>query len=543
MVKTAVINGTIVDGTGQAAYEGDILIQGDRILGIEKRGGSEDLAGQADLTIDAGGRIVSPGFIDSHSHSDLNILLEPLLELKIRQGITTEVLGQDGVAMAPLPSEHIEDWRKNIGGLDGDSDEIDWNYQTVEGYLDLIRQSGTASNSAYLVPHGNVRLSVLGFSEKKAGPEETQAMCDEVRKAMEAGCVGLSSGLIYIPCAYGNTEELIEMCKVVAEYDGLFVVHQRSEANQILPSMDEIITIGRESGVRIHFSHFKICGKNNWPKVDQILEKLDQAREEGISVTFDMYPYTAGSTMLSALLPPWAHVGGTGEMLNRLQTPDIREKIGQAILEKECTWDNFVEFAGFEGIFITSVVTEKNQFTIGKSLAEIGAIEKKDPMDVLFDLLVEEENRVGMIDYYGCEDHLEMFCRREEMTVCTDGLLGGKVHPRAYGAFPRIIARYVQDKEILTLEEAIHAMTGKPARNFRLTDRGELREGAFADLVIFDRETFRDLGDFVEPDQFPAGLGLVMVNGKVAFKEDSFGELHHSHQGETGQGRVLSPKK
>jgi N-acyl-D-amino-acid deacylase len=531
MKKTAVINGLIVDGTGKPSYKGSLLIEGDRISAIGKEGEGPDLSKNADRIIDAKGQVVSPGFIDSHSHSDLAILLQPLLELKIRQGITTEVLGQDGVAMAPLPKKYIDDWRKNIGGLDGDSDDIDWNYQTVEEYLNLIRKSDSLSNSAYLVPHGNVRLSVMGFSEKKAKPHEINAMCDEVRKAMEAGCVGLSSGLIYIPCAYGDTEELIEMCKVVAEYDGVFVVHQRSEANQIMFSMDEIINIGRESGVRIHFSHFKICGKNNWHKVDQILGKLDSAKIEGIPVTFDMYPYTAGSTMLSALLPPWAHVGGASEMLERLQTPSEREKIREAIWEKNCLWDNFVEFAGFDGIFITSVVTEKNQFAIGKSLSEIGEIKNSDPMDVLFDLLVDEENRVGMIDYYGCEEHLEMFCQREEMSVCTDGLLGGKVHPRAYGAFPRVISEFVQSRKILTLEEAVKRMTGNPARNFHLVDRGVLREGAFADMVIFDRENFKDRGDYVDPAQFPTGLSLVMINGEVAYEDGDYSAL--------GQGRVL----
>lgn len=528
MKKTAVINGIIVDGKGGPSFNGDILIQGERIIDVKREGEGHGFCDQADQIIDAHGQVVAPGFIDSHSHSDLEILLDPLLKPKLRQGITTEVLGQDGVAMAPLPGQYIDDWRKNIGGLDGDSDELDWTYETVDGYLNRIRNSGSASNSTYLVPHGNVRLSVLGFSEEKGTDADIKAMCAEVRKGMEAGCVGLSSGLIYIPCAYGSTEELIEMCKVVAEYDGLFVVHQRSEANQILPSMDEIITIGRESGVRIHFSHFKICGKNNWDKIDHVLGKIDQAKAEGIPVTFDMYPYTAGSTMLSALLPPWAHVGGTARMLERLQNETERQKIRDVILEKNSTWDNFVEFAGFDGIFITSVVTRDNQFAIGKSLSEIAEIRKVDPVDGLFDLLVAEENRVGMIDYYGKDEHLEIFCQREEMSVCTDGLLGGKVHPRAYGAFPRVIAQFVNKKKVLTLEEAVKRMTSNPARNYRLVDRGVLRKNAYADLVIFDPDNFKDVGDFVEPDQFPTGLELVMVNGEVAYDGDSY---HPNEQG------------
>lgn len=531
MKKTAIINGLIVDGTGACSFKGDILVENDRIINICTDSSLEDFTKDAYEIIDANGHIVAPGFIDSHSHSDLELLLKPMLTPKIRQGVTTEVLGQDGVAMAPLPIEYIEDWRKNIGGLDGDTEEIDWKFETVENYLELIRKSGNSSNFTYLVPHGNVRLSVLGFSEKKADSNDIKAMCSEVRLAMEAGCVGLSSGLIYIPCAYGETEELIEMCKVVAEYDGLFVVHQRSEANQILESMDEIIRIGRESGVRIHFSHFKICGKNNWNKLDEILGKLDSAKAEGISVTFDMYPYTAGSTMLSALLPPWAHVGGTGKMLERLVTPTVREKIKESVLETNCLWDNFVEFAGFDGIYITSVVTEKNQFVIGKSLSEISQIRGVEPVDVLFDLLVDEENRVGMIDYYGYEKHLDIFSKRDEMTVCTDGLLGGKVHPRAYGAFPRVISEFVQKRKILTIEEAIERMTSKPAKNFNLVDRGRLEKGSFADIVIFDLENFKDIGDFVNPDQYATGLKMVMVNGEVAYNNNEYNAV--------GQGRVL----
>ena len=530
-MQTAIINGKIVDGKGNPSFSGDIIIEGDRIVQIIREEEREKKNIAAEKIIDARGMVVAPGFIDSHSHSDLQILLNPLLEPKVRQGITTEILGQDGVAMAPLPQAYIGDWRKNIGGLDGDSDDFDWTYESVSAYLDRLRNSAATSNSAYLVPHGNIRLAVMGFSEEEAGPSQIEAMCGEVRKAMEAGCVGLSSGLIYIPCAYGTTEELIAMCKVVAEYDGIFVVHQRSEANTILPSMDEIITIGRESGVRIHFSHIKICGRNNWDKIDRVLEKIDRAGEEGIKVSFDMYPYTAGSTMLSALLPPWVHGGGTAKMLERLKSEGEREKIRAAVSEKNASWDNFIEFAGYDGIFITSVTTEENQYTVGKNLTEIGEIRKTSPLNVVFDLLIEEENHVGMIDYYGYEKHLELFCRRDEMSVCTDGLMGGKAHPRAYGAFPRVISQFVRKKGILTLEEAVKRMTYNPARNFRLAGRGCLEEKAYADIVIFDPDDFQDIGDYVNSHRFPSGLSHVMVNGKTLYDgQDYYPE---------GQGRVL----
>lgn len=522
MNRVVITNVRIADGSGAPLYEGEVLVENEHIAAVAVGRLPESKRKEDTVVIDGGGKILAPGFIDAHSHSDLAILLDPVLGPKIRQGITTEILGQDGISMAPLPKEYISDWRKNIGGLDGDSDDFDWNYETVKGYIDRIDRAKTTSNAAYLVPHGNVRLAAMGFSDSDPTSDELTKMCEITEEAMKDGCVGLSSGLIYIPCVYGKTEELIELCKVVARYDGLFVVHQRSEANQILESMDEIIRIGRESGVRIHFSHFKICGKNNADKFESVLARLENARKEGITVSFDFYPYVAGSTMLSAIVPPWAHVGGTDEMLKRLEESQTRERIKKEMAESDSSWDNFVEFASTAGIYITSVVSEKNKYLVGKSLDEIGVIQHKDPLDAACDLLVEEENQVGMIDFYGLEEHLDAFVQRPEMSVCTDGLLGGKVHPRAYGAFPRIISEYVKKKKLLSIEEAVYRMSGFPASLLKIERRGEVKEGNFADLVIFDPETFGDRGTYTDPKQFPDGLSLVMVNGSVVFDGKAF---------------------
>ncbi|MCO8694080.1 D-aminoacylase [Clostridioides difficile] len=519
-MRTLIKHGLIVDGNKTPAYEGDILIENEKILKI-----SQDLNEEADKVIDAKGRVICPGFIDTHSHSDLVILVNPYNEVKIRQGITTEVLGQDGISMAPLPQEHISSWRKNLAGLDGESDEIDWKYETTENYLKMMDYNGVGLNETYLVPHGNVRMEAMGLEDRPATKEEIQKICEITERELKAGAIGLSTGLIYIPCAYSLTEEIIEMCKVVAKYDGVFVVHQRSEADTILTSMEEIIEIGKQSGVKVHFSHFKVCGKANWKYIPQVIELLEKAEKEGIRVSFDQYPYAAGSTMLGVVLPPWAHSGGTDKLIERLSDENERAKMKKDIANGIEGWDNFIEFAGIDQIFVTSVKTEKNKDTIGKSLLEIGKMRGKDPLDATFDLLKEEENAVGMVDFYGLEEHIIGFMKRDEQNVCTDGLLAGKPHPRAYGSFPKILGRYVRELNVLTIEEAVYKMTKKAATSFSIKDRGELKEGYFADIVIFDKDTVSGCDDFINSMQYPTGIDYVIINGNCVVEEGKYNKI------------------
>ncbi|HEK4685372.1 TPA: D-aminoacylase [Clostridioides difficile] len=519
-MRTLIKHGLIVDGNKTPAYEGDILIENEKILKI-----SQDLNEEADKVIDAKGRVICPGFIDTHSHSDLVILVNPYNEVKIRQGITTEVLGQDGISMAPLPQEHISSWRKNLAGLDGESDEIDWKYETTENYLKMMDYNGVGLNETYLVPHGNVRMEAMGLEDRPATKEEIQKMCEITERELKAGAIGLSTGLIYIPCAYSLTEEIIEMCKVVAKYDGVFVVHQRSEADTILTSMEEIIEIGKQSGVKVHFSHFKVCGKANWKYIPQVIELLEKAEKEGTRVSFDQYPYAAGSTMLGVVLPPWAHSGGTDKLIERLSDENERAKMKKDIANGIEGWDNFIEFAGIDQIFVTSVKTEKNKDTIGKSLLEIGKMRGKDPLDATFDLLKEEENAVGMVDFYGLEEHIIGFMKRDEQNVCTDGLLAGKPHPRAYGSFPKILGRYVRELNVLTIEEAVYKMTKKAATSFSIKDRGELKEGYFADIVIFDKDTVSGCDDFINSMQYPTGIDYVIINGNCVVEEGKYNKI------------------
>lgn len=504
-------NGFIIDGTGKKGFNGDIAIKNEKISAIAAHLDDDGY----DKIIDVQGRVVAPGFIDTHSHSDLELFIEPYLSPKVFQGITTEILGQDGISMAPLPEKYISPWRKNLAGLDGDSDDIDWHYKTTEGYLKNIEKSGVSINEGYLVPHGNVRMEAIGLDNVTPNDEELKKMCDILRREMQAGAFGLSTGLIYMPCAYSNTKEIVELCKVVAEFDGVFVIHQRSEADTIIDSMKEVIEIGRQSGVKVHFSHFKVCGRKNWHLLDKVIELLEQAKAEGIHVSFDQYPYVAGSTMLGVILPPWAHDGGTDKLIKRLEDPKLRLRMINDIKNGIPGWDNFIDFAGLDQIFVTSVKTKANEDLVGKSLVEIGKMRGKDPYQATFDLLHDEENAVGMVDFYGKEEHIIRLMKRPEQNVCTDGLLGGKPHPRVYGAFPRVLGKYVREEKQFTIEEAIHKMSGRPAQVFRIKNRGTLSVGNYADIVVFDQNIIADKGTFVNPAQYAVGMEYIMVNGEL----------------------------
>ncbi|MEZ2756795.1 amidohydrolase family protein [Providencia vermicola] len=511
-MKTLFKNATIIDGTGESQYHGDLLVNEGKIIQI-----GDICANTQDQVIDASGKIICPGFIDTHTHSDLSVLLNPAVSAKIRQGITTELLGQDGVALAPLPEQYISAWRKNIAGLDGDSDEIDWHFKNTEGYLNMLESRGSATNLAYLVPHGNIRMEAMGLDGKASTQEDVAKMCQILERELQAGAYGLSTGLIYMPCAFGDTAEITELCKVTAKYNGIFVVHQRSEADDIIQSTQELIDIAHASGVWLHISHMKVCGKKNWPLIDEMLSMLEKAQQEGIRISFDQYPYVAGSTMLGVILPPWVHAGGTEKLLERLKSSELRQRMIDDIEKGIPGWDNFIDFAGLDQIFITSVKQQKNQDAVGLNLVQLGELRGKDPYNATFDLLYEEDNAVGMVDFYGTEEHVIKFLCRPEQNVCTDGLMGaGKPHPRVFGAFPRVLGKYVREEACLTWEAAIRKMTGKPAEVLGLTDRGLLKEGYQADIVMLDPQSITDKGTFVEPNQYPDGIELVMVNGRIA---------------------------
>lgn len=510
-METLIKNGMVIDGTGRPAFRADVLIRDERIAEIGALSPHRDTR-----VVDASGLVVSPGFIDTHSHSDLQVLVKPELLPKVMQGITTEVLGQDGVSMAPLPGPWIDSWRKNLAGFDGDSDEIDWNYRDTDGYLKAIERKGPGINVCYLVPHGNIRLEAMGMDNRAPSKDELADMKKITAREIEHGAFGISTGLIYVPCAFSKTEELVEICRTAAKRGGIFVVHQRSEADTILESMREVLEIGRKSGIHVHFSHFKICGEKNWDKSARMLELLDAAEQEGIRVSFDMYPYIAGSTTLSVLLPPWVFDGGTEAALKRLENPSLRRKMAEDIRNGIPGWDNFVDFAGFDGISITSVSSPKNRDAVGLTLSELARRRGKDPFEALFDILYEDRLADSMVDVYGVEENVRRFLKRPECSICTDGLLGGKPHPRVYGAFPRVLGKYVREEHVLSLEEAVHKMTRKSASVLHLKGRGEIQEGNYADLCVFDPAAVADRGTFTDPMQYPNGIRFVFVNGVPA---------------------------
>jgi N-acyl-D-amino-acid deacylase len=506
--------GRVLDGAGNPWFLADVGIHGDRIEAVGSLNGAD-----AARIIDAAGLMVAPGFIDTHTHSDLMVFVDPRLEPKVRQGITTDLLCQDGVSAAPTRRRDAPSWRKYLAGLDGDP-AMDWPWERFDEYLQAIDQVKPGINMAALVPQGNIRQWVLGLENRAPTARELDQMKGLIGECMEAGAFGMSIGLIYLPCVFADRSELVAQFKVVAKHRGIMVIHMRNEADYWLEAIDETIEIAERAEVGLLISHFKAVGQQNWAKMDAALEKLERARDRGIDVAFDQYPYTAGSTILSAILPPWAVEGGTPAMMRRLQTRADRERMQREFstgLPPEAGgWDNIVRCAGWDGIFITSVAGDGNRWCEGKSLVEIAATIGKEPADAAFDLLLAEGGAVGMIDFIASEECVKKALTHDLQMVCTDGLLLGSCpHPRSYGAFPRMLGKYVREERALSLQQAIRHMTSMPAARLGLTDRGLIRPGMRADITVFDADTVGERGTYLEPRQYPAGIPYVLVGGQV----------------------------
>ncbi|MGH9839976.1 MAG: N-acyl-D-amino-acid deacylase family protein [Blastocatellia bacterium] len=513
-------NGMVIDGTGQMGYPADVAIRRNYILAIDAPG-----ALQAAEELECKGLVVAPGFIDTHSHSDLRVLTEPQLPMKIRQGITLEIFGQDGVSVAPIRSQDQPQVARSLAGLDGRLDRA-WDWQSVAEYLAAIERARPAIDCAYLIPHGAVRLIVMGMEDRQARPDEIRAMQELIRQSMREGAFGLSTGLIYPPCCFADTAELIDLCRAVAEFDGIFVSHMRSESDYIEDAVAEMIEVGRQSGVRVHISHFKIAGRENWARIDGLLEMIHRAQSEGIRLTADQYPYAAGSTMLGAILPPWTHAGGVEETLTRLASEEERGKIRAAMLDRaRSSWDNFWKWSGPEGIVISDIPSGNQPEYLGKSLAQaaslkggVDRVSEEQAASFALDLLLRERMGVGMISFSQSEEVVRKIMREPYVNVCTDGLLGGKPHPRAYGTYPRILGRYVRDEGLLTLEEAVRKMSGLAAETFQLRGYGQIEPGARANLVVFDPRQIIDRATFEDSKQYPLGIEYVIVGGELAIR-------------------------
>jgi len=516
---------SVVDGSGCPATSTDIAIKEDRIVKIGKLGREP-----SDSRIDASGKIVAPGFIDMHAHSDFTLLANPFSYSKVHQGITTEVVGNCGMSMAPFDRRRLEMVEQYLGAfLFGQN--YAWNWSTLEEFSQTLERGKIGVNVVHLIGHGTVRVSVMGFEPRAPTDTELRAMKSLVTQGMKNGAAGMSSGLIYPPGSFAEFSELVELCKVVAQFGGIYTSHMRSESDKLLDSIRETISIGEQAHVPAHISHLKAVGKRNWGRSLQALSLIDQARQRGLDVTADQYPYPAGSSVLRQTLPPWSLEGGTSGLVERLRDKSTRAKIRHDIetntlsvtYETGAGWENVIDSCGLENIILSYTECGPDKHLEGKSLAQMSKEIRKDPYDVMFDIIMNDPNAI-MVDFYAHDQDLDRIIVHPEVLICTDmwtvapkgPVTGGTPHPRAYGSFPRVLAKYVREKRILSLEQAVHRMTGKTARRVGLRDRGLIVEGAFADLTIFDRETIQDTATFESPAQYPNGISHVIVNGKIA---------------------------
>lgn len=508
-------NARIVDGTGAPWFRGAVAIENDRITTVRR-----DQSGiTATERVDVNGNVIAPGFIDTHSHSDLRLFNDPRLAPKVRQGITTEILGQDGFSMAPMYRDAgSQDWEDHLSGLNGRLDS-DWDWETLGEYLDAIDTNGTALNVATLVGHGTVRYNVLGMADTEPSAADLDEMADHVRDALEDGAIGLSTGLVYTPCIYGDTEELQVLAGELSRFGRPFVAHIRSERARIWEALDEFITIGATAGIPLHLSHFKLGGTPQHGLVDQAIARIEAARARGIDFTTDQYPYTAGSTTLSYVLPPWVHADGPEQALASLTDPDTRDRIHADITnDRLYEWENPGPASGWENIVVTSVATEDNASFEGMSIADIATARDTGPVQIVMDLLAEENLEVSIINHFLDEADVRTILSYDRVNVATDGLFGGKPHPRVYGTYPRILETYVRDENVLNLEEAVRKMTSLPARAMGLQRKGLIRPGMDADLVVFDPARVGTSATFDDPKQYPTGIPHVIVAGEFVVR-------------------------
>ncbi|MBM4329717.1 MAG: D-aminoacylase [Deltaproteobacteria bacterium] len=514
MLDILIKSGQVIDGAGSPWFRADLAIQREKIVQIHPK-----IANQAKQVIDATGLIVAPGFIDTHTHSDVRVFKHPEEDAKLMQGITTALIGQDGLSVAPLDEANKGPMMLRVSGLLG-TYLTEWPWNSMAEYLSALERLPPATNSMMLVPHGAIRAMVVGWENRPAAPLELERMKRLLAQALEEGGCGFSTGLIYPPGIYADRIEMVELCKITASYGGFFVVHMRNEGDLVLEAMQEVIGICLEAGCPLHISHLKVAGKRNWGKAGEALGLIEEARNKGLDVTFDQYPYLAGSTMLDAVIPPRFHSGGTAKLLERLKNPAVREEIRQAQENiKPERWDNWVDSCGWDGIMVNSVKSADNRFAEGKTITQIAQDLGKPPLDAVCDLLIAEENAVTMTLFYGCEEDVKEIMRSEYMALCSDGIVGGKPHPRVYGTCARFLGKYVREEKVLSLPQAIKRMTSFPAQRLGLQDRGLLREGMIGDIAIFNPDTIIDKGTYAEPNQYPQGIEYVIVGGQIAVEK------------------------
>jgi N-acyl-D-amino-acid deacylase len=489
MQRILVKGGDIVDGSGKPAFRGDVLIAGDRIESV----GKSDTQESADVeVIDASGLVIAPGFIDIHAHADFALLQNGAASHKIMQGVTTEIIGNCGTGPAPANEAVKEYFESFLQFMFGPIETGGWN--SISDYFDVLEEQGIAINTAYYVPHGIVRMHVMGMESREPTLDELDRMKELVRQGMEDGAIGMSTGLIYPPGSFAKTPELIELARVVAEYGGIYASHIRDESAKLAEAMAEAIEIGEAAGARIQIAHHKAHGKSNWGRVVDSIHLIEEARQRGVDVTADQYPYTASSTVLAAALS---------------------------------------EDRDIDPADVLIAATKNDHSVEGKTLADIIASSDKEPEDAIYDFMSEEEGAVTVVVFAMSEEDIKTVMRHPTTFIGSDGieLETGKPHPRVYGTFPRVLGRYVREMEVLSLEEAVSKMTSLPARKLRLEDRGLIAEGMLADVTVFDAERIIDNATYQDPHQYPTGIHHVMVNGEFAVRDGK--------QTDARSGRVL----
>ncbi|HVG08305.1 MAG TPA: D-aminoacylase [Thermoanaerobaculia bacterium] len=520
--------GTIYDGSGSRPYVGDVAIKGDRIAKVGDLGKAT-----AKSEIDVKGLAVAPGFINMLSWATDSLIHDGRGQSDIRQGVTLEVMGE-GWSMGPLN----EAMKKESVEQQGDI-KYDVTWTTLGEYLEHLEKRGISPNVASFLGATTVRVHELGYENRPPKPEELQRMRALVRQAMEEGALGIGSSLIYAPAFYAGTEELVALCQEASPYGGMYISHMRSEGNRLLEAVDELIDISRRARIPAEIYHLKAAGRQNWGKLDQVLERIEKARANGMRVTTDMYTYTAGATGLDAAMPPWVQEGGLKAWKERMQDPAIRERLKKEMSTPTDEWENLYLSAGPENTLLVAFKNDKLKPLTGKSLAEIAKMRGKSPEETAMDLVIEDDSRVGTIYFLMSEENVKRQVALPYMSFGSDAealapegpFLKSNPHPRAYGNFARVIGHYVRDEKVIPLEEAVRKLTSLPAENLKIRERGALKEGFFADLAVFDPAKIADHATFEKPHQYSTGVRHVWVNGVQVLKD---GE----HTGAT-PGRVV----
>ncbi len=503
-------HGTIVDGTGKQAYVGDLAVDDDQITAVGDLGEARGA-----LEVDATNLIVAPGFINMLSWAGDRLIEDGRSQSDIRQGVTLEVFGE-GTSGGPLNDQMKRGEVASQGDITFD---IEWT--TLGEYLQYLVKKGISTNVASFVGATTLRIHEVGYDDRPPTDEELDRMRALVRQAMEEGALGIGSSLIYAPAFYAQTDELIELSKVAAEYDGMYISHMRSEGNALLESIDELLTIAREAGIRSEIYHLKAAGEANWDKLDTAISKIESARTQGLEITADMYNYTAGSTGLDAAMPPWVQEGGYDAWAERLQDPAIRERMRYEITTTTNEWENLMLAAGSEGTLLVEFKNPALREYTGQTLADVAEQRGTSIPDTIMDLVIEDGSRVQVVYFLMSEENIKQQLKLPWVSFSSDAgsmapegvFLNNSTHPRAYGNFARLLGKYVRDEKIISLEEAIRKMTSLPASNLRIQGRGQLSPGYFADIVVFDPTAIQDHATYEEPHQYATGMHHVWVNG------------------------------